>query len=74
MTNYAIIIERAEDGGYGAWCPDLPGVVALADTEADVIVEMKEAIAFHIEGLRQDGLPIPHPATVAATVITTDAA
>jgi predicted RNase H-like HicB family nuclease len=74
VTNYAIIIERAEDGGYGAWCPDLPGVVALADTEADVIIEMKQAIEFHIEGLREDGLPIPHPATVSATVVTTDAA
>jgi len=58
MTNHAIIIERAEDGGFGAWCPDLPGVVALADSETDVIKEMTEAIEFHIEGLRQDGLPI----------------
>ena len=74
MTNYAIIIERAEDGGYGAWCPDLLGVVALADSEAEVIAEMKEAIAFHLEGMRQDGQPIPRPATVAATVISTDAA
>lgn len=74
MTSYAVIIERAEDGGYGAWCPDLPGVIALADTEADVIVEMKQAIEFHIEGLREDGLPIPHPSTVAATIVTTDAA
>jgi predicted RNase H-like HicB family nuclease len=74
MTNYAIIIEHAEDGGYGVWCPDLPGVVALADSEAGVIAEMTEAIEFHIEGMRQDGQPIPHPATVAATVISTDAA
>jgi predicted RNase H-like HicB family nuclease len=74
VTSYAVIIERAEDGGYGAWCPDLPGVIALADTEADVIVEMKQAIEFHIEGLREDGLPIPHPSTVAATIVTTDAA
>jgi predicted RNase H-like HicB family nuclease len=74
MTDYAITIERAEDGGYGAWCPDLLGVVALADSEAEVIAEMKDAIAFHIEGMRLEGLPIPHPATVAATVITTDAA
>jgi predicted RNase H-like HicB family nuclease len=74
MTNYAIIIERAEDGGYGAWCPDLLGVVALADSESEVIADMKEAIAFHIEGMRQDGLPIPQPTTVAATVISTDAA
>jgi predicted RNase H-like HicB family nuclease len=74
VTTYAIIIERAEDGGYGAWCPDLPGVVALADSEAEVIIEMKQAVEFHIEGLREDGLPIPHPTTVAATIITTDAA
>jgi len=74
MASYAIIIERAKDGGYGAWCPDLPGVVALADSEAEVIAEMSEAVDFHIEGLRQDGQPIPHPATVAATVISTDAA
>lgn len=74
MISYAIIIERAEDGGYGAWCPDLPGCVALGDTEAETIAEMKAAIEFHLDGLRQDGLPIPHPTTVAATIITTDAA
>ncbi|GGM56048.1 HicB family protein [Longimycelium tulufanense] len=74
MITYAIIIERAEDGGYGAWCPDLPGCVALGDTEAEAIAEMREAIAFHLEGLREEGLPIPHPSTVAATTVTTDAA
>lgn len=74
MITYAIIIERAEDGGYGAWCPDLPGCVALGDTEAETIAEMKAAIEFHLEGLRQDGLPISHPNTVAATVVITDAA
>jgi predicted RNase H-like HicB family nuclease len=74
VTTYAIIIERADDGGYGAWCPDLPGCVALGDTPEETIAEMKEAIEFHLEGLREDGQPIPHPSTVAATVITTDAA
>jgi predicted RNase H-like HicB family nuclease len=74
VITYAIIIERAEDGGYGAWSPDLPGCVALGDTEAETIAEMKEAIEFHLEGLRQDGLPIPHPNTVAAAVVVTDAA
>ncbi|XVV03363.1 type II toxin-antitoxin system HicB family antitoxin [Actinosynnema sp. CA-248983] len=70
MINYAIIIERADDGGYGAWCPDLPGCVALGDTEAETIKEMKEAIEFHLEGMREDGVPIPHPTTVAATTVT----
>jgi predicted RNase H-like HicB family nuclease len=74
VTRYAVVIERADDGGYGAWSPDLPGVVALAETEADVLAEMRRAIEFHLEGLRADGQPIPHPATVAATVVTLNAA
>jgi predicted RNase H-like HicB family nuclease len=74
VTSYAVVIERANDGGYGAWCPDLPGCVALADTEKAVIAEMREAIKLHLAGLREDGQPIPQPSTVAATVITLDAA
>lgn len=74
MTSYAVVIERADDGGYGAWCPDLPGCVVLADTEEAVISEMREAIKLHLAGLREDGLPTPQPSTVAATVITLDAA
>jgi predicted RNase H-like HicB family nuclease len=74
MTSYAVVIERASDGGYDAWCPDLPGCVALADTEEAVIAEMREAIKLHLAGLREDGLPVPKPSTVAATVITLDAA
>lgn len=74
MTSYAVVIERASDGGYGAWCPDLPGCVALADTEDAVLAEMRQAIKLHLAGLREDGQPIPHPSTVAATVITLDAA
>ncbi|RIQ18274.1 type II toxin-antitoxin system HicB family antitoxin [Jiangella rhizosphaerae] len=70
MSTYAVIIERAEDGGFGAWSPDLPGVVALADTEDAVLDEMRAAVEFHLDGLREDGLPVPHPSTVAATVIT----
>jgi predicted RNase H-like HicB family nuclease len=56
IASYVIIVERADDGGYGAWCPELPGVIALADTEAEVIIEMKQAMAIHVEGLREDGL------------------
>lgn len=74
MTRFAVVIERAEDGGYGVWCPDLPGCVALADTESEALSEMRKAIELHLAGLREDGLPIPHPATVGAAVITLDAA
>jgi predicted RNase H-like HicB family nuclease len=52
----------------------LPGVVAVAETEADVLEEMRQAIEFHLEGLRADGQPIPRPSTVAATVVTLNAA
>jgi predicted RNase H-like HicB family nuclease len=54
--------------------PDLPGCVALRDTEEDVIAEMRQAIRPHIAGLREDGQPTSQPTTVAATVITLDAA
>ena len=52
MTSYAVVIERAADGGYGAWCPDLPGCVALADTEETLLVEMRQAIELHLAGPR----------------------
>jgi len=58
---YPILIERARDGGYGAWCPDLPGCVALGDTVEECKREMREAIAFHLEGLRAEGEPVPGP-------------
>ncbi len=71
MAEYAVVIEQADDGGYGAWSPDLPGVAAVAGTEAAVPEEMRRAIEFHLEGLQADGEPIPRPSTVAAVVVTT---
>ncbi|GAB3490240.1 type II toxin-antitoxin system HicB family antitoxin [Curvibacter fontanus] len=55
---YAIVIEKAE-GNYSAYVPDLPGCVATGATVAEVESEIREAIAFHLEGLREDGLPVP---------------
>ena len=57
---YAIVIEKA-GGNYSAYVPDLPGCVATGFTVADVEAEIREAILFHVEGLREDGLPIPAP-------------
>jgi predicted RNase H-like HicB family nuclease len=59
---YVIVIEQAADGDYGAWAPDLPGCVALGDTVEETEREMREAIGFHLESLREHGEP--HPAAV----------
>lgn len=69
MSTYAIIIERADDGGFGAWSPDLPGCVALGDTEAEALSEMKDAMRGHLEVMRERGEVIPNPSTVSATTI-----
>lgn len=55
---YAVVIEQAA-GNYSAYVPDLPGCVATGATVAEVEAEIQHAIIFHIEGLREDGLPIP---------------
>lgn len=70
VSTYAIIIERGETGTYGAWCPDLPGCVAVADDQDECLQLMREAVEFHIEGMRENSEPIPHPDTVAATTFT----
>ncbi len=61
---YAVVIEKA-DGNYSAYVPDLPGCVATGETVAAVEAEIREAVRFHIEGLRADGLPIPMPTSIA---------
>ena len=55
---YAIVIEKAESN-YSAYVPDLPGCVATGATIAEVESEIRDAIAFHLDGLREDGLPVP---------------
>ncbi|MCR3884268.1 MAG: type II toxin-antitoxin system HicB family antitoxin [Methanothrix sp.] len=67
MTRYTVIIERGERN-YSAYCPDLPGVVAAGETEEETVELMKEAIEFHLEGLREDDLPIPEPTTSARCI------
>ena len=70
---YVILIGPTPDGGYGAWAPDLPGCIALGDTIEDTEREMREAIAFHLAGLRADGVAVPPPSTVSTTVSVTAA-
>ena len=59
-TKYLIVIERAEKN-YSAYAPDLPGCIATGKTPSEVRRRMREAIEFHIDGLRDDGLPVPPP-------------
>ena len=67
MRRYAVVIEKA-DGNYSAYVPDLPGCVATGDTPAEVEREIREAIQFHLDGMREDGLSIPEPTTALAYV------
>jgi predicted RNase H-like HicB family nuclease len=59
---YAVVIERAA-GNYSAYVPDLPGCVATAESYAAAEAEIRAAIEFHLDGLREDGLPIPQPSS-----------
>ena len=60
---YAIVLEKTENN-YSAYVPDLPGCVATGFTVEETEREIRGAIEFHIEGLIEDGLPIPQPASI----------
>jgi len=57
---YAVVIEKAENN-YAAYVPDLPGCVATGKTVEETEQQIREAIEFHLRGMREDGLPIPRP-------------
>lgn len=62
MFKYPVIIEKAKDN-YSAYSPDLPGCVATGHTVKETLLRMKDAIQFHIEGLKREGMAIPEPST-----------
>ena len=64
---YAVVIEDA-GCNYSAYVPDLPGCVATGASVEEAESEIRKAIAFHIEGLLEDGLPVPPPKSVLACV------
>jgi len=66
---YAIVIEKA-DANYSAYVPDLPGCIATGDSIEAVEHEIRNAIRFHIDGLKDDGLPVPQPTSIAGYVET----
>ncbi len=57
---YVVIIEEGQTS-YGAYVPDLPGCVAVAETEAEVRELIREAITLHLQALREEGQPVPPP-------------
>ncbi len=69
MKEYLVIIEKGETS-YGAYVPDLPGCVAVAETRQEVEELIKEAIDFHIEGLKEDGqeIPLPHSTPISVMI------
>jgi predicted RNase H-like HicB family nuclease len=64
---YAVVIEKSESG-FGAYVPDLPGCVAVAETLAETEQLIREAIEFHLDGLREDGIHAPEPSAKAQYV------
>jgi predicted RNase H-like HicB family nuclease len=65
--DYLVIVEEGPNS-FGAHVPDLPGCVAVAETKEEVLQLIREAIGFHIEGLREDGRPVPRPASSSEVV------
>jgi predicted RNase H-like HicB family nuclease len=70
---YAVVIEKGERN-FSAYVPDLPGCVSVGDTLDEVRAEIREAIEFYLEGLRQAGLPIPKASSAAEYVEVADEA
>lgn len=64
---YLVVVEKGPTS-FGAHVPDLPGCIAVGETREEVLVVIREAIEFHIEGLKEDGLPIPAPISTSELV------
>jgi len=64
---YLVVVEEGPTS-FGAYAPDLPGCIAVGETRADVLASIHEAIEFHLEGLKEDGQPIPPPSSSSELV------
>jgi predicted RNase H-like HicB family nuclease len=64
---YIVVIEKGADS-YGAYVPDLPGVMSVGDSEEEVTAKIREAVLLHLEGLREAGDRIPEPRTSVAVI------
>ena len=64
---YLVVVENGTTS-FGAYVPDLPGCIAVGETRDEVLASIHEAIEFHLEGLREDGQPIPPPSSSSELV------
>lgn len=71
---YLVVFEHEDGGSFGAWVPDLPGVIASAATQEECEQLIREAVVLHIAGMREDGEPIPEPSSVGASMVDVPAA
>ena len=67
MSKYCVVIEKT-DNGYSAYVPDLPGCIAAGDTREETEELIRQAVVYHLEGLKEFGYPIPEPKTTTALV------
>ena len=67
MKRYLIVIEQT-DSSYSSYSPDLPGCVSTGETREEAARNMREAIEFHVDGLRQEGFPVPEPQATSSYV------
>jgi predicted RNase H-like HicB family nuclease len=70
---YTVIYEKGPTS-WGAYVPDLPGVIAVGESREEVELEIREAVEFHLEGMREEGLTIPPPSSFAGVVEINSAA
>lgn len=68
MQRFLIVIEKA-NGNYSAYSPDLPGCVATGKTREEAERNMYEAVELHLEGMKEDNLPVPEPQAVAEYIV-----
>lgn len=67
-VEYTVVIEKADDGSFSVWVPDLPGCASAGDTQDEALAMIRDAIEGHIAVLREHGDPVPPPRSVAGVV------
>jgi len=70
---YTVIYEKGPTS-WGAYVPDLPGVITVGDSREEVETLIREAVEFHLEGMQAEGIPVPQPASVAGLLEVSPAA